>query len=159
MPAPSTVAESFFFCTVEHIIDCSAVESDDIRATVVLVRRLPICALGQGRFSLADKVACLMHQMWLDYGPSANDVIRANHEVRQRRSDMGTAFDICDYPGVVSDILLGTQTGSLQAGLKTTKAATTDALPLQKKTVIVAFGFGGSWDAAYNRLGPQLLSG
>ena len=42
-------------CTVEHRIDCSAIESDDIRATVVQVRRLPICAMGQGRFLLAHK--------------------------------------------------------------------------------------------------------
>ena len=140
-------------CTMEHVIPCSAI-ADNIRAEDVVIRRLPICALGQGRFSLVDKVACLVHQMWLDYGPSVNDVIRANHEVRQCLSDMGTEFGICEYPDVVRDVLIGAE---IHCVLKTTTAATTPAFPLQK-LVFVSFGFGGSRDTAYYRLGPQAIS-
>eukprot|EP00974_Lingulodinium_polyedra_P036698 3518073-Lingulodinium_polyedra.AAC.1 len=70
-------------------------------------RRLPICGFGQGRATLPDKVACLVHQCWLEYGPSASDVRAANSRVRQRLSDVGTEFGICDYPDVVDEDVAG----------------------------------------------------
>ena len=96
------------FCTYEHVIARNAVSaSEHIRPEDVVVRKLPISALGQGRFSLADKVACLVHQIWLDYGPTEADVCQFCLSVRQCLSDMGTEHGICNYRNVVSDVLLG----------------------------------------------------
>ena len=50
---------------------------------------------------------------------------------------LGTELEMCDYIDVVSDILLGTQTRSLQAGPETTSAATIAALPLQKQLFVL----------------------
>ncbi len=91
------------FCCAERLIPCSAVTT--IASASVVDRRLPICGLGQGRTSLPDKVACLVHQLWLEYGPSAAGVRCACRSVRCCLSDMGVEFGICDFPDVVDDLM------------------------------------------------------
>ena len=99
------------FCACERLVLLSAANNaqslGDIESCSFSERRLPICALGQGRTTLPDKVQCLIHQTWLEYGPSAADVRAANAAVRQCLSDMGTEFGICDYPDVVDERIAG----------------------------------------------------
>ena len=98
------------FATCERLVPVSAVACDrvvGIPTSSIVDRKLPICGLGQGRMALADKVSCLVHQCWLEYGPSASDVRTANARVRQCLSDMGTEFAICDYPDVVGECIAG----------------------------------------------------
>ena len=93
------------FCCAERLIDPATLDAA-ASGSPVCDRRLPICGLGQGRTSLEDKVACLVHQLWLDYGPAAADVRAACRSVRSCLSDMGVEFGICDFPGVVDALLL-----------------------------------------------------
>ncbi len=92
------------FCCAERIIERTALDSTASGARVV-DRRLPICGLGQGRTSLEDKVACLVHQLWLEYGPDASSIRGACRSVRCCLSDMGVEFGIADYPDVVDALL------------------------------------------------------
>ncbi len=95
------------FCCAERVICRGALESLDActRGAPVLDRRLPVCGLGQGRTALEDKVACLVHQLWLEYGPAASDIRVACRSVRGCLSDMGVEFGICDFPDVVDALL------------------------------------------------------
>ena len=99
------------FATCERLVPLTTVEGSsclaDIPVTAMVDRRLPICGLGQGHTTVPDKVMCLVHQCWLEYGPAASDVRAANARVRQCLSDMGTEFAICDYPDVVDEYLVG----------------------------------------------------
>ncbi len=68
-------------------------------------RRLPVCGLGEGRTAFADKVVCLLHQLWLEYGPASSGIRRACRSVRSCLSDMGTEFGICDFADIVDDVV------------------------------------------------------
>jgi hypothetical protein len=46
-----------------------------------------------------------VHQTWLEYGPTAASLRRANADVRQCLSDMGVEFGIANYPDIVDDYL------------------------------------------------------
>ena len=102
------------FAACERVVRCSDVDGRalaDIDPSRFTNRRLPICGLGQGRTTPPDKVSCLVHQIWLDYGPSASDVRKACRSVRQCLSDMGAEFGVCDYPDVVDEVLAGIAAG------------------------------------------------
>ena len=71
----------------------------------VEVRQLPMSILGHGRQGLAEKVQSTIHQTWLEYGPSVEQVRLANLDVRQVLSDMGHERDIADYDDVVERCL------------------------------------------------------
>ena len=87
-----------------NVIECNRIET--IPASAIIDRKLPICGLGQGRTTVADKVSCLIHQCWLEYGPSSSDIRTSNARVRQCLSDMGTEFAICDYPDVIDQCMV-----------------------------------------------------
>ena len=69
------------------------------------IRRMPVSVLGQGRCALVDKVQCVVHQTWLDYGPSTFQVRCANLDVRQCLSGQGVELGIGDYADVVDECL------------------------------------------------------
>ena len=52
-------------------------------------RRMPVSVLGHGRCGLSEKVQAHVHQTWLEYGPSIQQVRAANANVRQIISDIG----------------------------------------------------------------------
>ena len=139
-------------CIYEHVISRNVVSaSSRIRPEDVVVRKLPICALGQGRFSLADKVACLVCQIWLDYGPTEADVCQCCLSVRQCLSDMGTEHGICKYPIVVSDVQLGkVDTHPLGPGSANHLQGPRCCAVERACTVFVSIGFAGPWATAYH---------
>ena len=61
------------FCSCERTVPCSAVSNTTFSAmpstALKPIHRLPICALAQGNFSMADKVACLIHQTCWNTAP------------------------------------------------------------------------------------------
>ena len=92
------------FATVERVIERPALR-EWIRTRSPLdvdVRRLPLSMLGHSRAGLADKVQTHVHQVWQDYGPSVEQVRRANLDVRQCLSDMGTEWGISEFADVVA---------------------------------------------------------
>ena len=96
------------FATVERVIrraDLAASCGDLGQLPSVLERRLPLAVLGSGRMSLADKAQAHIHQVWLEYGPAASDVRRANHDVRQCLSDMGTELGIAEAMDTVEEAI------------------------------------------------------
>ena len=46
-----------------------------------------------------------VHETWLEYGPSTESVRRANADVRQCLSDMGTEFAIANFPDIVTEYM------------------------------------------------------
>ncbi len=64
-------------------------------------RLLPLAVLGCGRMRLSEKLNAHCHQVWLEYGPSIRDCRRANLDVRQCLSDMGTEIGIADARDVL----------------------------------------------------------
>lgn len=57
---------------------------------VVRRTRLPMVILGHGNFKLVDKLAALLHQLFLVFGPSHERMLAACGSVRMLMSDMGT---------------------------------------------------------------------
>jgi len=95
-----------YFVTVERVVRRSALQAASAEAKPhVETRLLPLCVLGCGRMGLAEKVQTHIHQVWLEYGPSAAAVRSANLDVRQCLSDMGTEFGIADARDVVAECL------------------------------------------------------
>ena len=73
-------------------------------------RLQPLSILGHGRKRTADKLQAVVHQTWLEYGPSAETVRAANLSVRGVLTDLGTELPIVDALDVV-DKCLGLQDG------------------------------------------------
>ena len=96
------------FASVERVIQASdaGAHARDSKPPVE-IRRMPLSVLGQARAALIDKVQAHVHQTWLEYGPRAEDVRRANAAVRQCLSDMGTELAIADAADVVHACLTG----------------------------------------------------
>ena len=85
----------------------------------VMTRKLPIAALGCCRMGLAEqKTQAHVHQVWLDYGPSADDVRVANADVRVCLSDMGVEFGICDVRDIIDECV-----GSSDSSVKSAQTA------------------------------------
>ena len=98
------------FCAVERIVlakDLLAMEDDG--EYPIVQRKMPLCQLGNMRLSTADKIATLIHQTWLDYGPSIEAVRSANSDVRTCLSDMGTELSIADSADVCASVLLSAE--------------------------------------------------
>ena len=76
-----------------RVVHNSSWESNAMR---VEQRRLPMVVIGSGSFKLVDKTAALLHQLFLEFGPTAASVRRACESVRQAMSDMGTEFGIAN---------------------------------------------------------------
>ena len=72
-------------------------------------RRMPVSILGHGRCGLAEKVQAHIHQTWLEYGPSLEQVRAANADVRQVISDMGTELAIADTADVLQACIMPKQ--------------------------------------------------
>ena len=66
----------------------------------VYARTLPICQLGQCRLGAAEKAQTLIHQTYLEYGPSPAAVVLANSDVRACLTDMGTEMSIVDMADI-----------------------------------------------------------
>ena len=87
------------FATVERVVSLGTAESGLVSGRsglVVDIRSLPLAVLGQGRAGAADKAQSLVHQTWLDYGPTVSSVRAANFCVRQCLTDMGTEFAVSE---------------------------------------------------------------
>ena len=96
------------FCTAERVVTFSR----DL-ANSVVIRRLPLVQLGHAHLGVADKAQALMHQVWLDYGPAAVDIEKANNVCRQNLSDMGHEFDIADSRNILDKCLGPERRGKL----------------------------------------------
>ena len=102
----SPQAGTELFGTVERIVLLKDIVEqlicDSLYPSSVTQRKLPICQLGTCRLGRAEKAATLIHQTWLEYGPSQAEVQLANLDVRPCLTDMGTEIDIAemaDMPG------------------------------------------------------------
>ena len=73
---------------------------------------MPMVVIGPGSFKLVDKTAALLHQLFLEFGPTAASVRRACESVRQAMSDMGTGFGIANVGSCV-DVLVRNNTEAL----------------------------------------------
>ena len=98
------------FATVERVL---TVLSNDGRGPVSAVheRRLPLVTLGHRRTTLEDKVQAHVRQTWLEYGPRADTLLRANVVVRQCLSDMGTEVGLADVSDVAHACIRSGQRG------------------------------------------------
>ena len=100
---------SELFGTVERVILAKDVlehlRADETHELKVHQRKLPVCQLGVCRLGAAEKGATLLHQTWLEYGPSADEVRLANWDVRSCLSDMGTELAIVDMADITSQCL------------------------------------------------------
>ena len=95
-----------YFVSVERVVRRADVQQLPAgQWPVVDSRHLPLGTLGCGRMGLAEKIQAHTHQIWLDYGPSVDDVRAANRDVRQCLSDMGTELAIGDAPDCVASSL------------------------------------------------------
>ena len=96
-----------FFVSVERVVARSALQDSmgSGQPPLVETRLLPLCVLGASRMSLAAKTQAHIHQTWLEYGPAVSDVRKANRDVRQCLSDMGTEFGIVEARDVVGACL------------------------------------------------------
>ena len=98
-----------FFATVERVVRRKDLEVAASAASdnmpVVETRVLPLVVLGSGRMGLAEKTQAHIHQVWLEYGPGVEDVRKANLDVRQCLSDMGTELAIADLGDVVAQCI------------------------------------------------------
>ena len=96
-----------FFATVERVVRRGAVQAavSSGQLPAVEARVLPLAMLGSGRMGLAEKLQAHIHQVWLEYGPAAADVRKANCDVRQCLSDMGTELGIADARDVVAECI------------------------------------------------------
>ena len=92
------------FATVERVVarrDVLALPCGQLPRDAE-VRRFPLSALGHSKASLPDKLQAHVHQVWLEYGPSVEQVRTANLDVRQCLTDMGTEWGIADCADVVA---------------------------------------------------------
>ena len=105
------------FATVERVVNRSLVREMPHSQFLadVEVRRFPLAMLGHSRASLPDKLQSHVHQVWLEYGPAAEQLRTANLDVRQCLSDMGTEWGIADCADVVLQCTGQGQSSSEQA--------------------------------------------
>ena len=66
----------------------------------------------------ADKAQALIHQTWLEYGPSAAAVRQANVCVRQCLTDMGVEANVIDLPDLVNHAVPSVTVGAPMAANK-----------------------------------------
>ena len=52
--------------------------------------RLPLSVIGFGNQKFVDKLYCVLHQLWLEFGPGAASLHRLCTEVHAFVADMGT---------------------------------------------------------------------
>ena len=94
------------FATVERVLDGVGRDGADGGGTVgvqVRSRLMPLSVLGHCRQGLAEKTQALLHQTWLEYGPSLRAVRRANRAVRVVLTDMGVEFGVSEVWDVVPE--------------------------------------------------------
>jgi len=72
----------------------------DIDASHLLKRKLAPCCMAQSGTDLPNTVCSLLHQCWLDYGPTAAQVMACNYDVIGLGTDLGTEAGICDHHDV-----------------------------------------------------------
>ena len=77
------------FCRMEHVDKSGS-------AFAIELRRFPLTTLGVGKASVADKTQALLHQIFLECGPSISNMRKMLDSVRQCLSDMGTEFQIAN---------------------------------------------------------------
>ena len=68
-------------------------------------------SLGVGRVSLEDKVACNIHQAWLEYGPSEDSLRALFIDARAVLTDMGVEFGIANAHDVLPEFFGRESTG------------------------------------------------
>ena len=96
-----------YFVTVERVVRRKAMRAAMASGSMpdVTQRLLPLCVLGCCRMGLAEKLQAHVHQTFLDYGPAVSDIRKANRDVRQCLSDMGTELGIADARDFVGQCL------------------------------------------------------
>ena len=67
-----------------------------------LFRQLPISALGHFKSGLVYKVMTIIHQVFLDSGPTAGGIRLWFSRVTACVTDLGVEYNACDFPDVVS---------------------------------------------------------
>jgi len=89
--------------TVEVVVPRSEVVGKallDIDGKALLKRRLAPCCMAQSRTDLPNTVWSLVHQCWLDYGPTAAQMSASNADVIGVGTDLGTEAGVCDHHDV-----------------------------------------------------------
>ena len=107
------------YCTVERVMSCAEVSVGHNKlsgAPGLGQYQFPIVVLGAGRMGLAEKAQAYVHQMWLEYGPTAAAIRAANGRVRVILSDMGTELGIGDMRDIVDAALAGQCVRGTQPG-------------------------------------------
>ena len=94
------------FCAAEGVVNMQDLQHAFPHRPSVTTRFLPLTTLGVGRMGQADKAQALIHQTWLECGPSAAAVRQANVCVRQCLTDMGVEANVVDLPDLVNQAVL-----------------------------------------------------
>ena len=68
----------------------------EISSDMFKLRLLPISCLGYTKAGMFDKSQCTLHELWLEHGPTKEDMRRMELQVRHVSSDMGTEFGVGD---------------------------------------------------------------
>lgn len=68
-------------------------------------RHLPLSTLGSGHASAVDKVACIMHAIFLVSGPRESDMRRWARQVRWCLGDCGAELLAADTPDLISEFM------------------------------------------------------
>ena len=106
------------FCAAERVVNMRELHHAFPHRPSVITRFLPLTTLGVGRMGQADKAQALIHQTWLEYGPSAAAVRQANVCVRQCLTDMGVEANVVDLPDLVNQAAPSVTVGAPMAANK-----------------------------------------
>ena len=99
--------------TVEVRVPRSAVMGKallDIDKHLLRKHKLAPCCMSQSGTDLPNTVCSLLHQCWLDYGPTAAQLRASNHDVIGLGTDLGCEAGICDHHDVTDFYIDAVQT-------------------------------------------------
>ena len=102
------------FLSGEVLIPVSAVRGrsvSEIDPAVIVRRKAPLNTLGIGRVSLEDKLASVLHQAWLEYGPAEGSIRSLVNGTMGALTDMGVEFGIGDAKDIIPEFF-GREAGS-----------------------------------------------
>jgi hypothetical protein len=73
----------------------------DIEPHCIQRRKLAPCCMAQGGVDVPNTVLSVLHQTWLEYGPSAESLRKSNADIIGLGTDLGCEAGVCDHHDIV----------------------------------------------------------
>ena len=73
----------------------------DIDRHCIQRRKLPPCCMAQCGVDVPNTVLSVLHQTWLEYGPSAESLRQSNADIIGLGTDLGCEAGVCDHHDIV----------------------------------------------------------